>query len=239
MKTKLAIGLLIVVAATIIFFQLQTQKQLRAEAESMAQQIAELKTDNESLSNRLAAAASSKPLSDPQKNELMKLRGEVGALRNQVGQLGKLRDENQRLRKDVMAVRPEPVPLSKQGEYEWHATNTVEAARLIGLGMIMFAGDNNNQSPTNFSQISSLIEGMTNQTSGIGAEAFELIDSASPSSQDAANKLILRERISFKTVDGKWARTYGFGDGHVEVKISDDGNFDAFEKEHLVLPPNQ
>jgi prepilin-type processing-associated H-X9-DG protein len=80
---------------------------------------------------------------------------------------------------------------------------------------------------------------MTNQTSGIGTEAFEFVSAGLLANNQNANKIILREQIPFRTTDGKWARTYGFGDGHVEVQISDDGNFDTFEQKHMVPAPNQ
>jgi precorrin-2 methylase len=239
-KLKLGISALVVAgAATALVIQHQTQIKLRDENESLQQQIAQLKTDNEGLSNHLAAAGDSQKLKDEQLEELLKLRGEVGTLRRQIGELGKIQEQNQQLRKEVMAARQEQIQLPTQGQYEWHQTNTMNAARLIELGMIMFAGDNNDQFPTNFSQISSLTKGMTNQTSGIGTEAFEFVSAGLLANNQNANKIILREQIPFRTTDGKWARTYGFGDGHVEVQISDDGNFDTFEQKHMVPAPNQ
>jgi hypothetical protein len=135
------------------------------------------------------------------------------------------------------SLQQQTTQLPTQGQYEWHQTNTFNAAKLIELGMIMFASDNNNRFPTNFSQISNLTEGMTNQTSGIGTEAFEFVNTGCFFNNQNANKIILREQIPFRTADGKWARTYGFGDGHVEVQTSEDGNFDAFEQQHMVSPP--
>jgi RNA polymerase sigma factor (sigma-70 family) len=83
-KLKFAIGAIVVAAVTTAFVLLnQAQKNLRAENELLRQQIAQLQTDNESLSNRLAVAANSKSLSDEQFNELLKLRGEVTRLRQQ------------------------------------------------------------------------------------------------------------------------------------------------------------
>ncbi len=238
-KLKLAFSAIVVAgAATAFVVQHQTQEKLRADNESLTQQIAQLQTDNGSLSNRLAEAADSKSLSDEQLNELLKLRGEVGVLRRQVNEFGKLRDENQQLRDEILAAHKEQTQLPTQAQYDWHRTNTINAARFVELAMIMFAGDNHDQYPTNFSQISNLTEGMTNQTSGIGPEAFEFVNAGPANSQDASTTIILREQNPFRTVDGKWSRTYGFGDGHVEMKISDDGNFDAFEQQHSP-PPNQ
>ncbi len=83
-KLKLAFSALVVAgAATAFVIQHQTQEKLRAENESLTQQLAQLQTDNESLSNRLVLAGNSKSLSDEQFNELLKLRGEVTRLRQQ------------------------------------------------------------------------------------------------------------------------------------------------------------
>jgi RNA polymerase sigma factor (sigma-70 family) len=101
-KLKLGIGALVVAgAATTLVVQHKAQTKLRDEGESLRQQIAQLQANNESLSNRLAAAdakpSSSQSLPNEQFNELLKLRGEVGVLRRQVDEVGKLREENQRL----------------------------------------------------------------------------------------------------------------------------------------------
>ncbi|HTA95223.1 MAG TPA: sigma-70 family RNA polymerase sigma factor, partial [Verrucomicrobiae bacterium] len=83
-KLKLGISALVVASAITAFvIQNQTQEKLRAENELLRQQITQLQTENESLSNRLAVDANSKSLSDEQFNELLKLRGEVTRLRQQ------------------------------------------------------------------------------------------------------------------------------------------------------------
>ena len=81
-KLKLGLSALCVAGATtVLVVQHQAQEKLRVENESLHRQIAQLKTDNESLSNRLAAAGDSKLLSNEQLNELLKLRGEDGQLK--------------------------------------------------------------------------------------------------------------------------------------------------------------
>jgi len=83
-KLKLGISALIVAGATTAFVvQHQAQEKLGAENIALTQQIAQLQTHNENLSNRLAAVGDAKSLSDDQFNELLKLRGEVGVLRKQ------------------------------------------------------------------------------------------------------------------------------------------------------------
>jgi len=81
-KLKLGLSALAVAGATTaLVVQHQAQEKLRAENESLHRQIEQLNTNNENLSNRLAAASDSKSLSDEQLNELLKLRGEAGQLK--------------------------------------------------------------------------------------------------------------------------------------------------------------
>ena len=83
-KLKLGISAIVVAgAATAFVIQNQAQEKLRAENRVLTQQLAQLQTDNESFSNRLAATGDSKKLPDDQFNELLKLRGEVTRLRQQ------------------------------------------------------------------------------------------------------------------------------------------------------------
>ena len=89
-KLKPGFNAIVLGGVTVLFvIQHQTQAKLQKENESFLQQIAQLQADNESLSNRLAAAANSKSLSQAQFNELMKLRSEIGQLRHQQNNLPK------------------------------------------------------------------------------------------------------------------------------------------------------
>ncbi|MEI9864858.1 MAG: sigma-70 family RNA polymerase sigma factor [Limisphaerales bacterium] len=75
-KLKLAVSALVVASATTAFVvQHQAQDKLRTSNETLTQQLAQLETDNESLSNRLTDAGDSQKKSEKQFNELLKLRG--------------------------------------------------------------------------------------------------------------------------------------------------------------------
>lgn len=115
-KLKLAFSAIVVAgAATAFVHQQQMQTKLRAENESLQQQIAQLQTDNENYSNRLTTIDDSKKLSDEQFNELLRLRGEVGVLRRQTNEIGKLQEENQQLTSALKEDRS--LPASKQAPH--------------------------------------------------------------------------------------------------------------------------
>jgi hypothetical protein len=84
-KLKLGISALVVAgAATALVGQHQAQEKLRTDNAALTQQLAQLKTDNEIISNRLATAGDARQLPEARLSELLKLRGEVGVLQNQI-----------------------------------------------------------------------------------------------------------------------------------------------------------
>ena len=233
---KLGISALVVAgAATALVVQHQTQTKLGEENQSLRQQMTQLQTDNESLSNRLAAVGDSKLLSDDKLNELLKLRGEVGLLRRQVGEIGKLRAENQRLQTtqlDANAQRQAGIDADKE---EQHATMLkIRGAQQGVLAFIMFAADNNQQWPTNFAQARPYLGNIVEQVETNFDVAYQglITNLANPSTA-----IVLKEKQAWQSLNGKWMKTYGFADGHSEVHTEANGNFDDWENQHSVLPP--
>jgi hypothetical protein len=177
-------------------------------------------------------------LADEQFNELLKLRGELGVLHDQAGELGQLREENHRLYARLAVAQNQASQLSAM-EYKQHQIDTINAMKQLVLAMRIFAGDHNQQYATNFDQLKSELGGVTNFPGNIGLDSFEFVN-AGVVNGTMPGKMIFRERTARQTPDGKWERVYGMADGNVEVQTSDDGNFDAFEQPHLIsTPPNQ
>jgi RNA polymerase sigma factor (sigma-70 family) len=106
LKTALATAALVAGLSTPLVLQYQTNQALRAQNEALlaqASQASDLQAENQRLSNRVVLAATSS-ISDDQKSELARLRGEVPRLRAEANQAEKLRQEINRLR----SVRVEP-----------------------------------------------------------------------------------------------------------------------------------
>jgi hypothetical protein len=79
----------------------QTRLRLGEENKALRQQLGQLAglaSENERLSNVVAQANRSQPLPDDQLRELLRLRGEVGILRQQGKELETLRNENRQVR---------------------------------------------------------------------------------------------------------------------------------------------
>jgi RNA polymerase sigma factor (sigma-70 family) len=231
---KLAISALVIASATTaLVVQHQTQEKLYVENGSLLQQIAQLQTDYESLSNRLAMSGDSKKLSAEQFNELLRLRGAVGMLRQQTNQLGKLLavKANQ-----VNNLQPSDQSISVQEQEKRVAIAKMNDADSFTLGIIDYARDNQDQIPTNIDQIASYL---TNSSSiPTGTNSFELVYHGSLDGlTDPKSVILIQESQAMQTSSGKWVKTYGFADGHSEVRGEPYDNFDAFEQQHIVPPP--
>ena len=115
--TNLKLGIMsaIVLAAMagLLIMQQQSVVRLREENQSLRQQqiqMAQLAAENERLSNSVSQAGTSEPLSQDQIHELLRLRGEVGTLRQNTKELARVQEENRELRARPV-VDPNPAPI--------------------------------------------------------------------------------------------------------------------------------
>ena len=93
---KAIIGVTLAVAVGTGIYEARQNSKLRDQNESLQQQTAQLKTESESLSKRLATVGntqspSAKSLPDEQYNELLRLRGMAGVARRAIGETDQLR----------------------------------------------------------------------------------------------------------------------------------------------------
>ncbi|HEY1789456.1 MAG TPA: hypothetical protein VGJ73_14965, partial [Verrucomicrobiae bacterium] len=98
--------------------------------------------------------------------------------------------------------------------------------------MILYASDNQGQFPTNFDQVA----GYTNQFPGSSTNGFEIVYQGSRNQLTNVADAIVVESGAWPTLEGKWAKAYGFADGHSEVHVEANGDFTAFEQNHSALP---
>ena len=211
------------------------QEKLHAENAVLAQQLAQVQTDNESLSNRLAAVGDANSLSAKEHNELLKLRGEVGLLRRQTNELGKLPEANRQIRDQNTTGQNETNQISPEDRFQLNEWHTINAMKELGLAMRIYAEDHNEQYATNFDQLKDELGGATNFAGNVDLNAFEFIN-AGLVNDTMPDKIIFRERVPRVAPNGWWYRAYGLADGSVQSVFGDnqgdEAKFHEFEKQH-------
>jgi hypothetical protein len=233
-KLKLAVSAIIVAgAATAFVVQQQTQNKLRAENESLTQQIAQLQTDNENFSNRVAEIGDTKKLSDDQFNELLKLRGEVGVLQRQINESKNLQKTNNQPHSEFTQEQ------QKQREQIQQLNQKINHGRIWTAAIQQFTLEHQGQglSLTNFDQLKPFV----NQYDELMASnEFEIVNEGAVTNLDYPEIIIvLREKEATQIANGKlWQKWYGFADGNIKPITSENGNFDDFEKKHIIAPSN-
>jgi hypothetical protein len=254
--TKLKVGLISAVVVAGVAMQYQTQVRLRDENQYLrkqADQMARMAEENRRLAGLVAQADGSQSLSKDQLSELMKLRGEVGLLRKQNGELEKLREENRR----AQGVPTSPGQSSEPGktytadEYLKEAgIAKLDYAKNWVLALHLYAQKNQGRFPASFDQALPYLpeeakkemnlaahEFLPNTPKfGLTPDRFELIYSGAMAEvTNPASVIVLREKEAWGE-NGRWNRTYAFADGHSEIHLSADGNFDAWEEQHMIAP---
>jgi len=99
----------------------------------------------------------------------------------------------------------------------------------------MYASDNQSQLPADLGQTTNYWTNATHRLTG--TNQFELV--VQGSLKNIANPtatIIIREREAW-IFNGHKQKTYGFADGHSEMKREPPEGFDAWEKQHMIPPP--
>lgn len=225
-------------AVVIIFLQYQTRQKLQVENDSLREQIAQLKSANPD-----APAIDSKPTSSDDFNELLRLRGEVSALRAKTNQIARLQQQNQQLQDSLtnaVQARQRSAAQADEQRTQERAFSLLQinTAKVSVLGMMMYAADHNGTIPTNFdfSQADSYFGADGYKTN---LSAFDIVYRGPLSNiANPASAIVVRSLQPWPS-NGKWAKAYGFADGHAEVHSVPDGNFDEFEQQHAPVLKNQ
>jgi RNA polymerase sigma factor (sigma-70 family) len=235
-KLKIGIVSAVIVAsvATPLVLQHQAGAKLRDQDGSLQQQqgqLAALQAEHERLSN--AAAASAQAGSQPE--ELRRLRAEASALQQQTSAVARLREENRRLK--APAGQPQTALQAREA-----VMLTMGHSKQWTLALLMYAADHQDQAPTDFEQAKEFLAKDSQAELEAAAGQFELVYQGKWSAvKKPATTVVIREKQARKMPDGRWAKVYGFADGHSQVQYTTDGNFEAWEKEHILAPaaPNQ
>jgi RNA polymerase sigma factor (sigma-70 family) len=240
-KLQLGLGAIVVsgLAATVAV-QHQTANKMDGEIQALRRQVASLATDNESLSNRLQQVSAGSPLADDQLRELLRLRGEVGMLRDKTNLVGNLQKQNRKLFEQMNSLLAnlaklknesiEPLdPSSEAAKFVQHRQDILQAARLIGNAFRIYSNEHNDHFPTNFAQIPSELGNVTNFDGDISLDSFEMVN-VGKANDTYPQGAAVRERAPRQSPLGGWERVYLMCDGSAKVATSSDANFDDWEQ---------
>jgi hypothetical protein len=227
-KIKMVVGTVTVAGlATVAVVQHQSLAAQRSDNDALRQRIVELTNQTNRPLQKVEIV---KNLSDDQFQELLRLRGEVALLRNRSNQqpqsVAQLNRENQQLKADLDTA---------QFILRFDATRArvINSLKQVGLAMRVYAQDNNMMFATNF-------DSMVNELGGEEfkkqcEDQFEFVNTGLVN-DTTPQAMMFREKTPRKTPDGRWERSYGLVDGSVQSVVSDDGNFDKWEKGEFAIP---
>ncbi len=226
-KTIVTASLALLAGAGI--YEARQAQQLRTQNLALEQQqtpktepIQPLPTAGDDPANGLASLREENARLRTNQDELLKLRGEVAALRTQA---------NDAERKATKAEQKLNSIMSSASLFKAQETATINGAKQTSLIMRVFADNHENRFPTEGELIQQLRD--NNNSAGIGA--FEYVTPGADW-RDHPSTVVLRQRIAQQTVNGTWERIYAFADGSVQTALSNDGNFDAWEKINTYSP---
>ena len=196
-KLKPGLGVLVVAAAsTALIVEHHAGEKLGAANESLTQQIAQLKAGNEGLSNLAARAKKSASLPDGQFNELLRLRGEAGMLRQQTNDLARLRRVNRKFLSQVAAQPESTNQLSAEDQFTLRQTHAVDAMNTLLTAVENYAAKHNHQYPASLEQLAaSGALGVTNFAGNLGLDDFEYMKDGAVNWQGDKDILRLRNPL--------------------------------------------
>jgi ribosomal protein L12E/L44/L45/RPP1/RPP2 len=227
LKAGLISGLLVAGVATPFLLQQQTQNRLRAQNDSLRAQVtqmAQVEAENARLSNLVSETKS--PVPTGQMDELLRLRAQVGDLKRQLAEATQAAARLKQAAKEDAQAASETA--QEKAELQKTMIARMNDAKQLMLAFYKYAG-RDGQIPTNFDQVAGQLP------QGLDTNRFEILYHGSFSAvTNPASTIVVREIEAHPTPDGTWVRTYGFADGHTEVRHSADGDFTAWEQQHGV-----
>ena len=217
----------------------RTAAEFRETNESLLEQgrqLAQATAENLRLSN-LVSHAGTPALSAAELQELLRLRGAVSRLRAQTNALPRLLEENLLFQSRPTNAPGAIAPLSTEERDRALAAELLTAMKnvLAGLPQAMqkFAADHGGRAPTSFSELRNYFPDVAGRRMP-GLFTFEFVRDEGPRPGDA---LVLRESGTHRGLLGNPARVYAFSDGTVVEASPANGDFDAWETQHHLSPP--
>ena len=203
--------------------QLREQNQtLQQQQSPLAEQSRQLQRERDEATNRLARliAENEQLQSHSNETELLKLRGEIGVLRQQANGLERLQQENRNLLSQITAQSDPTNRVSAEDQFILRQTHSVDATATLLTAFKNYTAKNNGQYPVNFDQLIASGELVaTNFSGNLGLSDFEFANDGSADAQ--GNKTILNLRVPIPRPGKSSVTVWGCitGDGVIQTHI--------------------
>ena len=228
---KYRILLSLIVAAGAAFFALRhhSLRQLKSEQDQLRQEVEQLTNAPVAPAPVALAAPADASLSAAERSELLRLRGQVGPLRQELAQATNELASLSRAKRTAAASAPDEPVVSRQ-----EIMQKMTRGKQWMLALILYAQEHQQRFPGTLAEAASF----NNQADG--ADIFEFVQTGMDigTNQSPATTIVLREKQTWKSSNGRWNRAYAFADGHVENAVSDVNDFTDWETKHQ-SPQNQ
>jgi RNA polymerase sigma factor (sigma-70 family) len=226
LKSAAIAGLAVLTATGTIVYQASQNRALRRTQEELSRQATEWQSQytNEAqlaLSQRFELERLKKESAD-----IFKLRAEVARLRQELARLNALNQRSNTQRPSEATVTSTPIEVTQIVEQLEQKQQTIRKMNYLkswGLAFIMHANDHNDQFADGFEAASSYIDPQKMSdfaASGLDTSGFELVFHGpllTDKSLNYSQTIMVREKAPLRSLDGKYAKSYLFMDGHVEV----------------------
>lgn len=241
-KLKMAtLGTVLVVAvATPVLIQHRSQTQLQNENQLLHQEIEGAAAENVRLSNWVHQAERAQTLSEEQRRELLKLRGEVGILKRQLTEIAKTPVQPPSMTAPANSLQTE-TPMDPAEEERQKTLRRQQLIAKMGyaknwmLAFREYAQKNQGQLPDRFDLAASLLPERAQDETLLATNQFEIVFQGDVNRlTNVQSIVVLRESQSQPYPSGGFARTYGFADGHSEVRKEEVDDFSAWEAQHII-----
>lgn len=222
-KSLIAVVAVVGVATPLVLHQRSVDRQsaVNAELQSQSTKLAQQQAENE----RLAGLAGKAAQPAEQSTELIRLRAQAKSLQNTSNSLAKLKAENRKLRAAADMPEVEPSDAEKQ---EMQA-RLVENKTWL-MTSYLYARNNQGRFPTG---LSALAKDPRAPGGGSSADQYDVVYQGTIADLSKPQNVIVLKQKEPMPYGNRWAKTYGYADGHVEIHVQADSDFKDWENQHL------
>lgn len=221
-RWRITVLVLMTTGTVFLAWRHHSLQELRSEQERLLAQMHEVRDTGVAKENWKPAGNSTNALSPAEHLEVLRLRGQISALQEE------LRQTTNVSRRPSPSGQPTTAEDGDTTAFQTTTQRKMADGRQWIIALMIYAQSNEGRLP------STLAEAGSYAGAAATNDGFELMTQGklvSGPGSTAPRTPVLRERTPWQGANGKWNRTYVFMDGHVEVARSERPDFTRWEEE--------